>query len=160
MNFKVSVVLLHFFTVTVPIGQYSMKPFSVLADTLDANETQSKIRNISTMMTTATIVSETCNDRFCYNSTNETTTNDMSKEFAPSYKEYGRLKSTSILYGVVSIASKRPQTNKCYQELNRIYDGIHRKEIWAMKGRQFPKKEKTEPCKSSLNRPNWGGSFE
>lgn len=142
MNIKVSVVLLHFLTITVPISQYTAKSFSVLASDIEVNETQSKIRKISTIMTTATIVSETCNDRFCYSPTNETTatttTTNKSKEFAPSYKEYDRLKSTSILYGVVKIAAQRSQaetaTDKCYRELNQVYDGIHRKEIWAIKG--------------------------
>lgn len=136
MNFKVSVVLLHSLAVILPISQYSVKPFGVLASILDANETQSKIRRISTIMTTATIVSETCNDQFCNNSINETKTSNNSKEYASWYKheQYDRLKSTSILYGLIKIASKRPQTNKCYQELNQIYHGIHRKEIWAIKG--------------------------
>ncbi|XP_055322371.1 O-acyltransferase like protein-like [Sitodiplosis mosellana] len=141
MNIKVSVVLLHFLTITVPISQYAAKSFSVLASDIEVNETQSKIRKISTIMTTATIVSETnvCNDRFCYSPTNETTattatTTNKSKEFAPSYKEYDRLKSTSILYGVVKTAAQRSQANDiCYRELNQIYDGIHRKEIWAIK---------------------------
>lgn len=155
MNFKVSIVLLHL-TVTIPMIQYS---YSVSANNHDANETQSKIRKISTIMTTSTIVSETCNDRFCYNSTNEITLNNKSKEFAPSYKEYDRLKSTSILYGVVKIASQRPQTSKCYRELNHIYDSIHRKEIWAIKGKQFPFQEKKK--ENNLGKvyhvdcPNW-----
>lgn len=143
MNIKVSVVLLHFLTITVPISQYAAKSFSVLASDIEVNETQSKIRKISTIMTTATIVSDTCNDRFCYSPTNETsataataTTTNKSKEFAPSYREYDRLKSTSILYGVVKTAAQRSQMNdKCYRELNQIYDGIHRKEIWAIKGK-------------------------
>lgn len=142
MNIKVSVVLLHFLTITVPISQYAAKSFSVLASDIEVNETQSKIRKISTIMTTATIVSETCNDRFCYSPTNETTaqaataTVNKSKEFAPSYREYDRLKSTSILYGVIKTAAQRSQMDdKCYRELNQIYDGIHRKEIWAIKGK-------------------------
>lgn len=137
MNFKVSVILLYIFATTVPISQYFVKSLSAVASTIDANETQSKIRKISTITTTATIVSETCNDRFCYSVMNETT--NSFKEFAPSFKEYDRLKSTSILYGVVKIATARQQANKCYRELNQIYDGIHRKEIWAIKGiKQFP----------------------
>lgn len=138
MNFKLSILLLHCFTVTVPISRYAVKPLTATATSIDANETQSKIRKISKITTTATIVSETCINRFCYNPLNETaatTTNNISKEFAPSYKVYDRLKSTSILYGIVKIASQRPQTNKCYRELNQIYSGIHRKEIWAMKGK-------------------------
>ncbi|XP_055312462.1 O-acyltransferase like protein-like [Sitodiplosis mosellana] len=55
-------------------------------------------------------------------------------EFVASHNEFDRLKSTSILYGVVDIASNRPQaTHQCHRELKQIYDGIHRKEIWAIK---------------------------
>lgn len=132
MNFNVTIFLLYIFTITVPISQYFVKSLSVLASTIDVNETQSKIRKISTITTTSTIVSETCNDRFCYSLINDTTNNF--KEFAPSFKDYDRLKSTSILYGVVKTASQRPQTNKCSRELGLIYNGIHRKEIWAIKG--------------------------
>lgn len=135
MNFNISITLLYVFAITVSISQYFS--LGVLASTIDVNETQSKIRKISTITTTSTIVSETCNDRFCYSLINDTTNNF--KEFAPSFKDYDRLKSTSILYGVVKIASQRSQTTKCYRELSHIYNGIHRKEIWAIKGiAKFP----------------------
>lgn len=126
MNLKISVILLYIFTTMVSIRQLS-------ASNIDTNETQSKIGKISTITTASTIVSETCNDRFCYGPLNETVNNVQA--IAPSYKEYDRLKSTSILYGIVKIASERPQVNKCYRELQQIYDGIHRKEIWAIKGK-------------------------
>lgn len=130
MNFRVFIVLIQIFTV-------SIRQLNVLANDIKSNETQSTIHKISTITTTATIVSETCNDRFCYNEMNDTTTilSNQSNEFAPLYQEYDQLKSTSILYGIVKIASKRPQTTKCYKELNQIYSGIHHKEIWAIKGR-------------------------
>lgn len=54
----------------------------------------------------------------------------------PSPKEYCvQPKSISVLYAIAEIASKRPQTSKCYHELNQIYDGIHQKEVWALKGK-------------------------
>lgn len=128
MNLKISIVVLYILTATVSIRQLS-------ASNIDTNETQSKIGKISTITTASTIVSDTCNDRFCYGPMNETTNNNNVQAIAPSYKEYDRLKSTSILYGIVKIASDRPQVNKCYRELHQIYDGIHRKEIWAIKGK-------------------------
>lgn len=133
MGFKTSIVLLHFLMITVPIGQYSERLLSVRASNIDVNETQSKIRKIATITTaTATIVSDTCNDRFCHSSTNETA---IGRETMPSYKEYDQLKTTSILYGLAKMATERVQQNRCSRELTKIYDGIHRKEIWAIKGR-------------------------
>lgn len=127
MNLKIFIVLLHCLFMTIPLSQ------NVLANTLDVNETQSKIRKISTITTTSTIVSETCNDRFCHSPINDTA--NGSDAVAPSYKEYDQLKTTSILYGVARIATQQPQPNQCYKELNQIYAGIHRKEIWAIKGK-------------------------
>ncbi|XP_055307399.1 uncharacterized protein LOC129571608, partial [Sitodiplosis mosellana] len=92
MNLKVSVVLLHFFTILVPIGHNAAKSFIVAASDIEPTE------------------------------------------LVTSHNEFDRLKSISILYGIVDIASKRPQaTSQCHRELNQIYDGIHRKEIWAIK---------------------------
>lgn len=121
--------------ITVPIGQLSEGLYSVRASNIDVNETQSKIRKITTITTaTATIVSDTCNDRFCYSPTNETA---IGRETIPSYKEYDQLKTSSILYGLAQIAIERAQQqqqNQCSREMKKIYDGIHRKEIWAIKG--------------------------
>lgn len=133
MGFKLSIVLLHFLMITVPIGHHSERLFSVRASNIDLNETQSKIRKIATITTaTATIVSDTCNDRFCYSPTNETA---IGRETMPSYKEYDQLKTTSILYGLAKMATERGQQHQCARDLKKIYDGIHRKEIWAIKGR-------------------------
>lgn len=132
MNVKISIILLHFLT----IGQHTSRSFGVLANNIDANETQTKLRQISTLSTTSTIVSDTCNDRFCYSPINDTINRNL-PDIVPSYTEYDKLKSTSILYGVVKIASQRTHENQCYRELNKIYDGIHRKEIWAIKGLFF-----------------------
>lgn len=137
MNVNASIIWLYIFTITVSTSQYFVSTLGASASTVDANETQTKIHKISTITTTSTIVSETCNDRFCYSRINDTATNF--KEFAPSFKEYDRLKSTSILYGVAQIATQWPQQTKCSRELNQIYNGIHRKEIWAIKGmNKFP----------------------
>ncbi|KAL7051333.1 hypothetical protein ACKWTF_004432 [Chironomus riparius] len=50
------------------------------------------------------------------------------------YSSYAdRLKHTSILYGLVKLAQENELNQKCYNEIMQIYDGINRKEIWAMK---------------------------
>lgn len=137
MNFKISVILLHLFTTTLPIGQYSSNSLSVLATNIDINDTKSKIENLSTVLpSTPTILSRTCNDRFCYNLTNEHTNSELdSIPVSTSYKEFDRFKSSSILYGVLRLASEQYQSDQCHRDLKQIYHGIHRKEIWAMKGK-------------------------
>lgn len=139
MTFKLCIVVIHFLMITVPIGHRSERSFTVRASNIDVNETQSKIRKITTITTaTATIVSDTCNDRFCYSPTNETA---VGRETAPTYKEYDQLKTSSILYGLAQMAIERAQQqpqqhrNQCSRELKSFYDGIHRKEIWAIKGK-------------------------
>lgn len=126
MNFKISVVLLHLCTITLLLGQH-VKSLGALAHKIDANDTESKIGSMPSI--TAAMLSGTCNGRFCYSPMNET-----SNEMTLSYREYDQLKSTSILYGVAKIASEQPQLDKCHRELTQIYDGIRRKDIWAIKG--------------------------
>lgn len=46
-----------------------------------------------------------------------------------------RLKHTSILYGIVLLAQENELNQKCYNDIMQIYDGINRKEIWAMKSK-------------------------
>lgn len=138
MNLNKSIVLLCICTVTIPIRWSFAEPLNVFATKIDVNETQSKIRKISTITTTSTIVSETCNDRFCYSPKNDTS--NGSQIATPSYKEYDQLKTMSILYGVAKMASERQPSTQCYNELNQIYDGIHRKEIWAIKGKLISQK--------------------
>lgn len=99
MNIKFSVIVLHFFTIMVPI------------------------------------MSETYNDQFYYRTKNESTTTTANNRNFKEFKTYDGLESTSVLYGVVKIASMhRQKLNQCYQELNQVYDGINRKEMWAIKG--------------------------
>ncbi|XP_058121639.1 O-acyltransferase like protein-like [Anopheles ziemanni] len=43
------------------------------------------------------------------------------------------LRHTSVLYGLLSIADRDGLSERCYRELQRVYDGIQQKEIWAMK---------------------------
>lgn len=160
MHLKISVILLHLFTTTLPISQQSANTLSVLATSTDRNDTQSsQIRRIATITTTTTITTETCNEPYCYNLLNRT--NEMSTPFQQPSSAHGeqshfvsnndsvellsnviashvnddRLMSSSIVYGLLKIANSKKSRNTCITELNKIYDGIHRKEIWAMKGR-------------------------
>lgn len=141
MNFKISVILLHLFTTTLPITQHSSNSLSVLATNVDTNDAKLKIESFSKLQTktTATIVStQTCNDRFCYklaNETTATTTTNTQQKRESTYREFEHLKSSSILYGILKIASEREPADKCYQNLIQIYNGVHRKEIWAIKGK-------------------------
>lgn len=50
-----------------------------------------------------------------------------------SYNEH--LKHTSLLYGIALLAQENELNQKCYNEIMQIYDGINRKEIWAMKSK-------------------------
>lgn len=130
MNFKISVILLHLFTQTLPIKQNSTHSLTALAANIDINDTQSKIRQFSNLPTT--IVSQTCNGQFCYKMSNETTTN-ATKTQIRSFEKHDQLKSSSVLYGILKVASKREIGDTCYHELNQIYNGVHRREIWAIK---------------------------
>lgn len=134
MNFKISVILLHLFTQTLPIKQNLTHSLTVLAKNIDTNDTQPKIRQFSNLPTT--IVSQTCNGQFCHKMSKETTTN-ATKTQITSFKRYDQLKSSSLLYGILKTASKREIDDTCYRELNQIYNGLHSREIWAIKGKFF-----------------------
>lgn len=134
MNFKISVVLLHVFATTLPIGQHSLESFSVLATDINVNQTrQPTIDQMDTVTATQPIITETCTDHYCYNLTSDhtTTDNDMTSTAPKGYDHYH---SASILYGILALASDQYQSNQCHRELRHIYQGIHRKEIWAIKG--------------------------
>lgn len=134
MNFKISVLLLHIFATTLPIGQNSMESFSVQATDINVNQThQPNMDQMTTVTATQPIITETCTDRFCYNLTGEhiSTDIDMSSTAPKGYDHY---RSSSILYGILALASEQYQSNQCDRELRQIYRGIHRKEIWAIKG--------------------------
>ncbi|KAG5676992.1 hypothetical protein PVAND_006783 [Polypedilum vanderplanki] len=55
-------------------------------------------------------------------------------EASSKYSTYNdRLKYSSILYGIVLLAQENELNQKCYNEIMQIYDGIGRKETWAIK---------------------------
>ena len=47
------------------------------------------------------------------------------------------MKHSSIIYGLTLIANTDDLSIKCYEELQKINNGINKKEIWAMKGTYF-----------------------
>lgn len=44
-----------------------------------------------------------------------------------------RLKHSSIIYGLIVAAEENQLNQQCFNEIMQIYQGINRKEIWAMK---------------------------
>lgn len=42
--------------------------------------------------------------------------------------------STSILYGILKASIEYPRTGECDRELHRMLDGIHNRELWAIRG--------------------------
>lgn len=42
--------------------------------------------------------------------------------------------STSILYGILRASIEYPRTGECMCDLIRMLDGIHNRELWAIKG--------------------------
>lgn len=125
---------------------------------------RAQFRRISTITTTTTITTETCSEPYCYHLLNDTaktsekqeeqlaaekqenyvnlsalhndteSTHNVLSDIFPLHKRNKRLISSSIVYGLLSVAAQRHEKNRCFNELNQIYEGIHRKEIWAMKG--------------------------
>lgn len=45
--------------------------------------------------------------------------------------------TSSILYGILRASAEYPRTGACNRELNRMLDGIHNRELWAIKGFYF-----------------------
>lgn len=45
--------------------------------------------------------------------------------------------TSSILYGILKASTEYPRTGECNRELNRMLDGIHNRELWAIKGFYF-----------------------
>lgn len=42
--------------------------------------------------------------------------------------------STSVMYGILMLATRDYVNEQCYSELRMIYNGIRRKDAWAIKG--------------------------
>lgn len=52
------------------------------------------------------------------------------------------LRRTSVIYGLISISSNELLSDACYTDLQRVFEGIHKKEVWAMKGNSIRMKLK------------------
>lgn len=42
--------------------------------------------------------------------------------------------SSSVVYGLLTLNTRNYVNDQCYNELRQIYNGIRRKEVWAIKG--------------------------
>lgn len=67
------------------------------------------------------------------------------------------LRRTSVIYGLISISSNDLLSDACYTDLQRVFEGIHKKEVWAMKGNSIRMKFKLGMLKplALLIRVNW-----
>lgn len=48
-----------------------------------------------------------------------------------------QLRTTSILYGLAIAATPHDVGMTCFNHMRKLYEGIHSKEIWAIKGNFF-----------------------
>lgn len=163
MNFKLSVILLHLFTTTtLPTSHNASNSLDAFATALNDSSYRSQLHRLPTITTTATISTDTCTaphctrllqnhsnaaDRTQHNEQNDkliqsakaaadnnSTAEIMIRLFSQQYMQRDRLASSSIIYGLLSVAAQKGEKGQCCNELNQIYEGIQRKEIWAMKG--------------------------
>lgn len=62
------------------------------------------------------------------------------RKFIPKNKIFShninvdQLRTTSILYGLVTSATPHDVGVVCFNQMRMLYEGIHSKEIWAIKG--------------------------
>lgn len=65
------------------------------------------------------------------------------RKFIPKTKVFShninvdQLRTTSILYGLVVTATPHDVGVTCFNHMRMLYEGIHSKEIWAIKGKCF-----------------------
>lgn len=160
MNFKLSVILLHLFTTTT-ISHNASNSLNATAPTINDSSYRSQLHRLPTITTTATISTEpSCNAPHCnrsvQNDTESTgrmrhnelhnelmqstkvvansTAEVMGRLFSQNHMQSDRLVSSSIIYGLLSVAAHKGERGQCFSELNQIYEGVQRKEIWAIKG--------------------------
>lgn len=163
MNLKLSVILLHLFTTTtLPISHNASNSLDAFASAINDSSYRSHLHRLSTITTTATISADTCNAPHCNRllqndsesagrvqrheqysdpiqsgktaADNNGTAEVMTRFFSQQYMQSDRLVSSSIIYGLLSVAAQKGERGECFSELNQIYEGIQRKEIWAIKG--------------------------
>lgn len=153
-----------FTTTTLPISHNASNSLNAFATAINDSSYRSQLHRLPTITTTATISTDTCNAPHCNRllqnknnskdgertqhsehhdkliqsakaaGDNNSTAEMMVRLFSRQHMQSDRLASSSIIYGLVSVAAQKGESNQCFSELNQIYEGIQRKEIWAMKG--------------------------
>lgn len=164
MHFKLSVIVLHLLTTTtLSISHNASNSLNASASAINDSSFRSQFDRLPTITTTATISTEpSCNAPHCNRSMqNDSESSDrmqyhghhneliqstkvtadsngtvevMGRLFLQQHMQSDRLASSSIIYGLLSVAAHKGERGQCFSELNQIYEGIQRKEIWAMKG--------------------------
>lgn len=144
-------ILLHLFaTTTLPISHNARNALDAFASAINDSSYRTQMHGMPSITTTATISAD---NRLLQNKTDHEPHNDlfhaanvvgdrnndtneiMSRLFSQQFMQSDRLASSSILYGLLSVAAQRNEKGQCYNDMNQIYEGIQRKEIWAMKGK-------------------------
>ncbi|XP_062553181.1 uncharacterized protein LOC134218266 [Armigeres subalbatus] len=73
---------------------------------------------------------ESCAGKYC---DEEEDTGEIILGGSRALRQEGVLKHSSVLYGLISIAERGELSDRCYDEMQQIYEGIKQKEIWALK---------------------------
>lgn len=66
--------------------------------------------------------------------------NATERKFIPKTKIFShninvdQLRTTSILYGLILAATPHDVGKTCFNHMRMLYEGIHSKDIWAIKG--------------------------
>lgn len=153
MYLKYSRTLLLLFTATLPLGHHTTTPpehFPIDNE----NTTYGQFETASATITD-------CIPPYCYDIVNKTLKNiqndnliapinkaaptaasksydsDRSMNNPPSYAanfDEQHWARSSVIYGLLTIANTDFVNERCHSELQYIYNGIRRKEIWAIKG--------------------------
>lgn len=93
--------------------------------------------------------SECSNDEYCSKNIQDQivlakSINNYLHNVGSSAKSFNteRLKHSSVLYGLIMNAEKNQLNHQCFSEIMQIYEGINKKEIWAIKSECFLNKIK------------------
>lgn len=88
--------------------------------------------------------SECSNDEYCSKNIQDQivlakSINNYLHNVGSSAKSFNteRLKHSSVLYGLIMNAEKNQLNHQCFSEIMQIYEGINKKEIWAIKSECF-----------------------
>ncbi|XP_055608039.1 uncharacterized protein LOC129755528 [Uranotaenia lowii] len=76
---------------------------------------------------------ETCPGKFCNVADRATETDRLIVGSNRALRQQEILRHTSVVYGLISMAEPEELSQRCYDQMQQIYEGIQQKEIWAMK---------------------------